>query len=210
MRDVVLGQLAQQAKSRKQAAIADRLVITKADLVGAAQVDAVRDALRDINASAWMGVSRNHAGDADILLTEDLDHAATRAAEVRRWFPVAVADALSPQYRPFGRPPQSAHRSDISTMSLTIKKPIDWVAFGIWLTMLLHSRGADILRVKGILNIQGAELPLVIHGVQKMIHPPLHLSVWPDGERHSRLVLIGKLPSRALILASLQAFHVDV
>jgi G3E family GTPase len=204
-----LGQLAQQAESRKQAAIADRLVITKADLVGAAQVNAVRDALREINASACMLVSRNHAGDADILLTEDLDHAATRTAEVLRWFPAAASDA-SPRYRPFGVPPQSAHRSDISTMSLTINKPIDWVAFGIWLTMLLHSRGADIMRVKGILNIQGAELPLVIHGVQKMIHPPLHLPLWPDGERYSRLVLIGKLPSRALILASLQAFHVDV
>jgi G3E family GTPase len=129
---------------------------------------------------------------------------------VRRWFPATALDALSPRYRPFGRPPQSAHRSDISTLSLTFDKPIDWVAFGIWLTMLMHSRGADILRVKGILNIRGAELPLVIHGVQQMIHPPLHLSAWPDGERQSRLVLIGKLPSRALILASLRAFHVDV
>jgi G3E family GTPase len=206
-----LDQLAQQAESRKQAAIADRLVITKADLVDAAQLDAVRDALREINASAWMQVSRNDAADVDILLAEDLDHAATRTAEVRRWFPAALADARSPRYRPFGRPPQSAHRSDISTLSLTFDRPIDWVAFGIWLTMLLHSRGADILRVKGILHIQGTELPLVIHGVQQMIHPPLHLSAWPDdGDRRSRLVLIGQLPARELILASLRAFHVEV
>ncbi|MDB5777171.1 MAG: cobalamin biosynthesis protein CobW [Herbaspirillum sp.] len=202
-----LDQLARQDESRKQAAIADRLVITKADLVDAAQLDAVRDALRQINASAWLTVSRGDAGNAEILLTEDVDLAASRMEEVRRWFPAAGTPAA--RYAEFGRAAESSHRGDISTLSLTFDQPIDWIAFGIWLTMLLHSRGADILRVKGILNIQGSELPLVIHGVQQMIHPPLHLPAWPDDERRSQLVLIGKLPARALIEASLQAFLIQ-
>jgi G3E family GTPase len=205
-----LDQLARQAESRKQAAIADRLVITKADLVDAAQLDAVRHALRQINASAWLTESRDDAGDAEILLTQDVDHAATRMEEVRRWFPAAISGAPAPRYAEFGRTPDALHRADISTLSLSFDQPIDWIAFGIWLTMLLHSRGADILRVKGILNIQGSEFPLVIHGVQQMIHPPLHLPAWPDGERRSQLVLIGKLPPRALIQASLHAFNVEV
>jgi G3E family GTPase len=201
-----LDQLARQAESRKQAAIADRLVITKADLVDAAQLDAVLDALRQINASARVTVSRDDAGDAEILLTEDIDHAATRMEEVRRWFPAALAGVPAQPYAAFGRASEAAHRGDISTLALTFDKPMDWIAFGIWLTMLLHSRGADILRVKGILNIQGSERPLVIHGVQQTIHPPLHLPAWPDDERRSQLVLIGKLPPRALIEASLRAF----
>ncbi len=198
-------QLERQAESRKQVAIADRLVITKADLVEASQLEVVREALRGINAAAFMQVSYNHAGGSHILLGEDLDHPATRAAEVHRWF------SRQPDRQAlFGRMPQPAHRSDISTLSLTFSIPIDWVAFGIWLTMLLHSHGTEILRVKGILDIQGAELPLVIHGVQQLIHPPVHLSAWPEGERRSSLVLIGKLPSRALILESLRAFQVEL
>jgi G3E family GTPase len=207
-----LDQLARQAESRKQAAIADRLVITKADLVDAGQLDAVRNALRQINASAWLAVSRDDAGNAQVLLTEDLDQAAARIGEVRRWFPsasiaAATSNAAASGYRPFRREAEVSHRGDISTLSLTFDEPIDWVAFGIWLSMLVHSRGADILRVKGILNVRGSELPLVIHGVQHMIHPPVHLSGWPDEERRSQLVLIGRLPPRAQIEASLRAFN---
>ena len=186
------------------------VVITKADLVDAAQLGAVLDALRQINASAWVTVSRDDAGDAEILLTEDVDHAATRMEEVRRWFPAALAGMPAQRYAAFGRASEPAHRGDISTLALTFDQPLDWIAFGIWLTMLLHSRGADILRIKGILNIQGSERPLVIHGVQQTIHPPLHLPAWPDDERRSQLVLIGKLPPRALIEASLRAFALDV
>jgi G3E family GTPase len=207
-----LDQFAQQAESRKQAAIADRLVITKADLVDAAQLESVQSALRQINGSAWLAVSRDDAGDAQVLLSEDLDQPAARINEVRRWFQragiaAAASNTGSGKYRAFGREPEGPHRGDISTHSLTFDEPIDWVAFGIWLSMLMHSRGADILRVKGILNVRGSDLPLVIHGVQHLIHAPVHLSGWPDGERRSQLVLIGRLPPQAQIEASLRAFN---
>jgi G3E family GTPase len=207
-----LDQLARQAESRKQAAIADRLVITKADLVDAAQLEAVKSALRQINGSAWIAVSRDDAGNAQVLLSEDLDEPAARIDEVRRWFPRAgvaggASNTASAKYRAFGREPEDPHRPEISTVSFSFDEPIDWVAFGVWLSMLMHSRGADILRVKGILNVRGSELPLVIHGVQRLIHPPVHLSQWPDGERRSQLVLIGRLPPQEQLEASLRAFH---
>lgn len=206
-----LEQFARQAEPRRQAAIADRLVITKADLVDAEQLETVRQALRQINASAWLAVSRDDAGDAQVLLSEDLDKPAARIDEVLRWFPPAslaanTTNTASARYRAFGREPEGPHQVDISTLSLTFDKPIDWVAFGVWLSMLMHSRGADILRIKGILNVRGSELPLVIHGVQHVIHAPLHLSRWPDVERRSQLVLIGRLPPQAQIEASVQAF----
>lgn len=204
-----LAQLQHQAEARRQAAVADRLIITKADLVDKAQLKALQCELTQINASAMLLVSHNDIEAADLLLAEDMDDA-TRAKEVRRWFPAGPGPGASAtQGLLRNRSSQAvgiAHRSDISTLSLFLEKPVNWIGFGVWLSMLLHSRSEQILRVKGVLNVQGSELPVVIHGVQHLIHPPTHLSAWPDEERRSRLVLIGKLPSAATIYASLEAF----
>ena len=76
-------------------------------------------------------------------------------------------------------------------MSLVLDGPIDWLGFGVWLTMLLHARGREILRVKGLLDV-GGEGPLLVDAVQHVVHPPVHLDAWPDDDRRSRLVLIGR------------------
>jgi G3E family GTPase len=91
---------------------------------------------------------------------------------------------------------------------LTFDEPLDWVAFGIWLSMLLHTRGADVYRVKGILRLRDAEAPVAVHGVRHLMHPPVHLPAWPGDDRQSHLVLIGRLPARASVIESLQAFGV--
>ena len=192
-----LDQFAQQAESRKQAAVADRLVITKADLVDAAQLETVQSALRQINGSAWLAVSRDDAGDAQVLLSEDLDQPAARINEVRRWFPLAgiaagASNTGSAKYRAFGREPEGPHRSEISTHSLTFDEPIDWVAFGIWLSMLMHSRGADILRVKGFIEVAGKPLRMLVQGVGQRFRRDFDRP-WGVGEpRLSRLVVIAE------------------
>src|SRR6185295_2644351 len=84
---------------------------------------------------------------------------------------------------------------------------VDWTAFGIWLTMLLHAHGADVLRVKGILNVGQGVPPVVINGVQHLVHAPLHLERWPDGDRRSRLVFIVRDIERRAIEDSFAAFH---
>jgi G3E family GTPase len=99
------------------------------------------------------------------------------------------------------------HARGIATFCITVEQPLDWTAFGLWLTMLLHAHGADILRVKGILNVAGAVTPVVIHGVQHVVHPPTHLKRWPAGPRHSRIVFIGRKLDRAAIERSLNAFN---
>ena len=83
---------------------------------------------------------------------------------------------------------------------------MDWIAFGIWLTMLLHSHGNDVLRVKGLLNVGEHSGPVVIHGVQHLVHPPDHLPQWPDADRSSRIVFIVRGLSRDMIERSLAAF----
>lgn len=84
--------------------------------------------------------------------------------------------------------------------------PLDWLAFGVWLSMLLRCHGDRILRVKGILNVIDAEQPIVIHGVQHCLHPPVHLRQWPGQARRSRLVIIVRDLDTHLLRRSFQAF----
>ena len=82
------------------------------------------------------------------------------------------------------------HSAGISSFVLVADGTVDWTAFGIWLTMLLNRHGDRILRVKGILNIEGEDFPVAIHGVQHLVHTPVHMGSWPGGDRRSRIVFI--------------------
>ena len=79
------------------------------------------------------------------------------------------------------------------SFSLNIDTPIDWIAFSVWLSALLHAHSAAIWRLKGILNV-GEAYPVLINGVQHMIYPPQHLADWPEDTRQagrrSQLVII--------------------
>ena len=76
-----------------------------------------------------------------------------------------------------------------------------------WLEMLTMTRGESVLRIKGILNLEGEERPVAIHGVQHLFHPPVKLPAWPEGDdRHSRLVFILRDLDRAVVENGLRAF----
>jgi G3E family GTPase len=94
-----------------------------------------------------------------------------------------------------------------AAFSLILEETLDWSAFGIWLSMLLQARGEDVLRVKGILAIDDAAPPVVVNGVQHLVHPPQHLDRWPDDDRRSRLVFIVRDLTRAAIEDSFATFH---
>ena len=95
---------------------------------------------------------------------------------------------------------------EVRAVTIVIDEPLDWTAFGIWLTMLLQARGSEIFRVKGLLDV-GAAGPLLLNGVQHVVHPPVHLDAWPDDDRRSRLVFIGVGLERAQLERSLAAFN---
>ena len=142
---------------------------------------------------------------ADTLVVTKGDLAATRAwstgpgASIRRRRSSSVPRRRGAR-RLFGRPArdprdvaQSGHEHEdgIRAVCLFLDDELDWTAFGVWLTMLLQARGEDVLRVKGLLNV-GAEGPLLVNGVQHAVHPPEHLDAWPDDDRRSRIVFIGR------------------
>ena len=169
-------------ESVKQAAVADTLVITKTDLVGAQRVE---EQLARLNPSAEI-VEAQH-GDV----------------EPGRLFGRPQRD---PRELRFDDAPDGHDHNGVRAHALFLDEELDWAAFGIWLTMLLQSRGNDVLRVKGLLNVGGPG-PLVLNGVQHVVHPPVHLDEWLDDDRRSRIVFIGRGFTGEDLAASLVAFN---
>ena len=179
-----LAQLARQPESLKQAVVADRLVVTKADIAERADVEALVERLRGLNPLA-------------AILEASFGEVKPKALLAPR----AVGAGYIPPLHEDGE----AHDHDVRAFSLVLDEPLDWTAFGIWLTMLLQSRGEDVLRVKGLLNVGGPG-PLVLNGVQHVIHPPVHLDTWPDADRRSRIVFVARGVEPQAVEASLRTF----
>lgn len=100
------------------------------------------------------------------------------------------------------------HDARIHSFCLTFDRPLRWDGVGTFLEMLVRTRGEDVLRIKGILDLEGQDRPLVVHGVQHVFHEPLLLDAWPPGEdRRSRLVFIVRDLSREIVLSGLQTFE---
>ena len=177
--------------SLRQAAVADRLIISKVDL--ATQIGRLRSELRRINPTAPILESTEDAAAPVSLLVSDLHDERTKEAEVLRWLDADRADA-------------HAHGA-VRSLCLTAEEPLGWTSFGLWLSMLLNRHGDRVLRVKGILDIEGAASPVVVHGVQHLIHKPVHLAAWPGNDRRSRLIVIVDGLDPVSIRRSFEAFR---
>jgi G3E family GTPase len=187
-------QLDAQPESVKQVAVADRLVLTKTDLAAADATRRLIERLRCINPQAPLWRSADTALEAEALLSNDsIDGEGAQGAN--------FLSASGHSHGDHGH-----HDADIRTLALSFDEPVDWTRFGIWLTMLLHRHGNEILRVKGILNIADAEMPVAVHAVQHLVHSPMHLSAWPDQDRRSRLVFITNRLDPTAIDRSFRAF----
>jgi G3E family GTPase len=206
-----LSQLASHIESVRQAAIADRIILTKTDLVDENATGRVIERLRQINPDAPIACAdETTAGTIELL--QHLDGgASSHSAEA--WFKDQFRNedttgAVSRRLRGHNRKTNdpSLHSDRIRSCTLILSQPIDWTSFGVWLTMLLHRHGDKVLRVKGILDIVGEESPVAIHGVQHLVHPPTHLAKWLGQDRRSRIVFIVDGLDPALLQRSLAAF----
>jgi G3E family GTPase len=167
-------------ESVKQAAVADVLVVTKVDV---AQPNGLETRLRALNPGAE--IVESTFGDV----------------EPRRLFGLPSRDP-----RDVAVVEPHEHVGGVRAFALVFEEQLDWTAFGIWLTMLLQARGSDLLRVKGLLDV-GAAGPLLLNGVQHVVHPPEHLDAWPDDDRRSRIVFIGRGLEPDAVERSLLAFN---
>jgi G3E family GTPase len=187
-------QAERQPEWTKQVVVADRIVLTKTDLAGA-DVERAEALIRARNPVAELLVGIGGDVPATRLIGLGVLAEDRRAEQVTAWLE-AVGD---------GHEHEHDHHAGVHAIALRFDEPLDWTMFSLWLAMLLQSRGDDVLRVKGLLDT-GAEGPLVLHGVQHVIHPPTHLTAWPDDDRASRIVLIVRSIVRAEVEASLRAF----
>ena len=176
--------LDQHPESTKQVAAADVVIVTKTDLADGKTTRALLGRLRDVNPSARLFEAPFGVVDAGEIFDQGpASHALVAPPEVN------------------GHAISGTHST-----ALTFDGPVDWTGFGIWLSMLLHARGEEVLRVKGLLDTGGPG-PVVLDGVQHVVHPPRHLDAWPDEDRRSRVILIARSIRSEELLASLEAFR---
>jgi G3E family GTPase len=199
-------QLARQPECARQVAVADRLVLTKTDLADEGPTDSLLARVRRLNPSAPLWRAMDEL-DAAALLAHDFFALGGRSEIARRWFADEMAAHPHGHAHMYDR---NRHGDSIRAFSMVFDGALDWTLFGLWLTMLLHRHGSAVLRVKGILNVEGSPTPVAVHGVQHLVHPPVHMAAWPDqgpdGDRRSRLVFVVDGLDRAAIERSLAAF----
>ena len=195
-------QLRDQPEAAKQAAVADRLLITKPDLAEPAQLAELSRRLARINPGArQIEVRHGRIAASEVIGIAAADDAGPLREALHFSAAVVAHDDGGHVHD------ASAHDHRIRAFALRFERPLDWTMFGIWLSLLLAARGEDVLRVKGLLNVEGSAGPLVINGVQHVIHPPVHLPEWPDDDRSSRLVLIVREIAAEAVERSLLVFQ---
>ena len=181
------GQLSAHPESVKQAAVADRLLVTKSDLAEPSGLAALRERLRTINPGApILTACHGDIEPAELFGAGPLASTGTGPLDVNRWLGAAAAGPSDHEHH------DGVHDDGIRALSLSIEAPIEIFRFIRWVEQLLEQNGDHVLRLKGILNVAGDPLPIVVHGVQHVFHPLSRLSAWPDADRCSRLVLIVK------------------
>jgi len=221
--------LDQHQEAVKQAAVADALLLTKADLATEEERAALLRRLDGINPAAPRWEVRNGEIAPQKVLNLGLFTAEGKTPDVARWLSEEAYAAPSthghahehqdhdheghdhPAHDPHGHAHAHVHhdvnRHDdhIRAFCFTVEQPIPEETLADWLDLLMDFVGSRILRVKGILNIEGNPQPVVVHGVQHIFHPPVTLPAWPSEDRRSRLVFITHGVSRELIEKTFRA-----
>jgi G3E family GTPase len=199
-------QLDHQYEAVKQVALADRLLITKSDLVS--NTAALESRLGQINPGARIERVMHGEIDPAGLFGAGLVDPEKKAIDVARWLnEQAFAGSGEPahEHHDHANHGHHSHDTQITSFVLAFDEPLDWMAISRWLAHLRSTRGEDLLRVKGILNLRGEQTPVVIHGVHHVFHPPVALPEWPDADRRSRIVFITRGIARQEVLALWQA-----
>jgi len=198
-----LNTLDRQPEAVRQVAVADRLLVSKPDLVDDTAMQALLARLRGINPGILPVPLRDGAASPEALLGQRRFDPADQGQAVRGWLDEAAWDHHGHHHHH----DRNRHDAGIHAFSLSFDTPLPWQGLATWLEMLTATRGESLLRVKGILDLQGQDRPVAIHGVQHVWHAPVLLAGWPDGEpRRSRIVFILRDLPRAVVEDGLAAF----
>lgn len=199
--------LDQQFEAVQQIAMADRIILTKTDLATPAQLAAFETRLAAINPGAPRDRADHGVIDPSLLFGVSPRQDSSQAQALSWVAATPKKPSLPPlsglkSTNPFSLPQShgvfaasakpTSHDGRITSQSIEITAPISPIVFDLWLESLMNSASADILRLKGVVHVEGMTHPFALHGVQHIFHPPVPLSHWPEGDKISRIVVIGR------------------
>ena len=198
--DAVFGEtaLSRHSECASQVAVANRLVVSKLDLIEQSGLDSIVTRLRSINPAAPILLAGREGPPATHLFGDEHTEAG---------FSFDATPPLA-QYRDVSGASthHMKHANRYRTFWLAWDEPTDWDDFKEWLGGLLVARGESILRLKGILQVAGNTQPIVIQGVQHALYPPKELAYWPRATPRSEIVFITQDFSRDAALRSIRQF----
>ena len=205
------------AEAVKQVAVADRIVLTKLDLLegkpGEDAMFAIVTRLRKLNPSARLLTTHRGEAKAMHLFNTGLYDAAKKSLDAQSWLAIEAverAEKAKHHHHHHGHNhvhDVSRHDQHIRSFAFRDKRPISPQGLELFLELLTSYHGPNLLRMKGIVLMSDDPLrPLAVHGVQHVLHPPVRLNGWPDGEPETRLVFIVKDIEKAAIEGLFRAF----
>lgn len=200
--DAVNGErtLNEHAEAVKQAAVADRIVLSKTDIAEPSATQALLARLEALNpAAAILDAARGEAT-ADKLLNCGLYDPSRKIPDVGKWLAAEAYEAGHHHHHGHHHHDINRHDEHIGSFVLRTDKAIPAGTLDMFFELLLATHGAQLLRMKGIVKVaEHPETPLVVHGVQHVLHPPARLPSWPDDDHTTRLVFITRdLPQRTV------------
>ena len=192
-----------------QAAMADLILISKADVAVSTQVERLEARLRDLNSTATIMRAKRGKGIGDKLWGHSGIHFGVQQDEAIRWLDSPKQAELSLSNvsglaipAPFQPSTGAHHDGRIASASIVLEAPLSADVFDAWLKALITRRGANILRVKGIVFLKDMEAPFVFHGVQHVFDPPIPVKNWQGNDRRSRIVVIARDVTEAELQSS--------
>lgn len=190
-------------EAARQIAVADRILITKSDLIDQATYDVAERRVAQINPTVSIVKVLEGCIQPELVFQAGMFEPDRRSGDVAAWF---VAAAESSRHR-HGNINRHAHDARFSSFSLIVREPIRWEAFLRWYNYVVALKGEELLRFKAFLNIADRpEGPVIIHAVQHVLHPPVKMASWPSEDKSSRLVFIVRDISSEAVKATLMRF----
>jgi G3E family GTPase len=192
----------------KQAAVADRIVLTKSDLMAPGEIDPLTARLGQLNPAARLLNAQSGEVEPDRLFDAGLYNPATKSADVARWLAAEAYEARGHHHHDHDEGHDvNRHDDHINSYCVASDEAIGINSFNLFMELLQSYHGPNLLRVKGIVKLtEQPDRPVVVHGVQHVFHPPVELDTWPDDDHRTRLVFITRDIAQSEIEALLKAF----
>ena len=204
-----LESLSKHIEAVKQVAVADRILLTKTDLIDE-PLDALNAELRRLAPSSPISAVINGEADQDWFFNSGFYALDGKTPDVEAWLLGEQSEHEEATSSDHHHHEHDRNRhGQIEATCLTFDAPVDAALFESCLELLMQFRGPDLLRVKGIINVIGMDKPMVIHGVQHVFHPPEILPSWPGDDRRTRIVVIARDLDHTELRSCFSAFGLE-